>query len=194
MKTKTYFFRLTIALIALVIGLGVYRVVERFQHSFDEKDACLNQPQNVIPIVTKEQITETASIQEDLQDSAFNPDGEFYPNEEDLVDGFRNLESLTVEANDWTNATEDIPPKPISPNGMIKAGREYNFTKISINNRLLSFETEKINGISFIFIGSFPDDSTFDEKHPADLIGILTKYKNGKLIVQKSIGFYVDGC
>jgi hypothetical protein len=192
MKTKTYFFRLIIALIALVIGLGVYRIVERFQQSFDEHDACLNQPQNVIQVAPKEQPVETAPIQEDLQDSEFYPDGEYYPSEEDLVDGFRNLEELTIEANDWTEATDDIPPKQISPKGMLKAGNEFNFTKISINNRLISFETEKINGIKFTFVGNFLDPSDFEGNPP--LSGILTKYKDGKIVAKREFGFYADGC
>jgi hypothetical protein len=194
MKTKTYFFRLIIALIALVIGLGVYRIVERFSHSFDEKDACLNQPQNVIPIAPKEPPNETAPIQEDLQDSEFYPDGAYYPSDEDLVDGFRNLEELTIEANNWTNAEDYDKPQAILPKGVLKAGKSYKFAKISIGNRLISFETEKINGINFIFIGSFPDDSTFDEKHSADLIGVLAKYKDGKLVAKHEFGFYVSGC
>jgi hypothetical protein len=192
MKTKHYFFRLIIALIALVIGLGVYRIVERYQQSFEVEERCLNQPQNVIPIAPKEQPAETASIQEDLQDSAFYPDGEYFPTEEDLVDGFRNLEELTIEANDWINTTEDIPPIPVLPKGSLKTDKSYNFVKISINNRMISFETEKINGIKFTFIGNFSDPSDFEGNPPLE--GILTKYKNGKLVVQKSVGFYADGC
>jgi hypothetical protein len=46
MKTKVYFFRLVVALIALVIGLGVYRMIEHYQQSSQEKDTCLNQPQS----------------------------------------------------------------------------------------------------------------------------------------------------
>lgn len=192
MKTKHYFFRLIIALIALVIGLGVYRLVEHYQQSFEEQETCLNLPQNVMPIAAKEEQVETNPIQKERQPDEFYPDGEYFPDEEDLVDGFRNLEELTVEANDWTNATEDVPPIPVLPKGSLKTDKFYNFVKISINNRLLSFETEKINGIKFTFIGNFSGPSDFEGNPPLE--GILTKYKNGKLIVQKSIGFYTDGC
>jgi hypothetical protein len=194
MKTKVYFFRLIIALIALVIGLGVYRIVERYQQSFEVEERCLNQTLTENPFALKQEPLVTIVTNNDTQDSEFYPDGEYYPSEEDLVDGFRNIEELTIEASDWTDATDNIPPKQISPKGMLKAGKEYNFKKMSINNRFISFETEKIKGVNFIFIGSFPDDSTFDEKHSADLIGVLAKYNDGKLVAKHEFGFYVPGC
>jgi hypothetical protein len=194
MKTKTYFFRLIIALIALVIGLGVYRIVERFQHSFEEKDACLNQPQNAIPIAPKEQPAETAPIQEDLQDLAFYPDGEYYPWEEHMPDGFKNFDELTIETQDWSNISKDTLPRATLPNGMIKAGREYNFAKVSINNRDIFFETESINGIKFTFFGNFPEDVGDETDHPINLRGVLTKYKNGKVVAKHSFDFFVPDC
>jgi hypothetical protein len=194
MKTKTYFFRLIIALIALVIGLGVYRIVERFSHSVEEKDACLNQTQNPIPIALKEESLETVSTQQDSQPREFYPDDEYYTYGEDLPDGFKNLEALTLKTTDWTNATEDIPPRPMLPKGTLIAGKSYKLIKININNRQFSFETEKIKGIYFTFIGTFPKDLVSKTDIPINLQGVLTKYKNGKLVVQKSVGFYADGC
>jgi hypothetical protein len=194
MKTKTYFFRLIIALIALVIGLGVYRIVERFQHFFDEKDACLNQPQNQISIALKEEPLETVSTQEDSQPREFYPDDEYYTYVEDLPDGFKNLEALTLKTTDWTNATEDIPPRPMLPEGTLIAGKSYKLIKININNRQFSFETEKINGIHFTFVGTFPEDAGAETDHPIDLKGILSKYRNGKLVAKHTFNFYVGGC
>jgi hypothetical protein len=181
MKTKTYFFRLIIALIALVIGLGVYRIVERFQHSFDEHDACLNQPQNSIPIAAKEEPVETASTQED---SEFYPDGEFYLDDK-LPKEFKDFNTLSITSHDWTNATEEnnYQPETVIPKGYLKTGKKYNFTKISIANRRISFETGRIKGISYSFIGKYPEIKEFDEDW-TDLHGTLTKYKDGKKIAQ----------
>ncbi len=194
MKTKTYFFRLIIALIALVIGLGVYRIVERFQQSFEEQETCLHQPQNVIPIATKEETVETKSVQEDSQNYQFYPDDTYYTWDENLPDGFRNLRYLTIETTDWINTKEDNKPQPILPKGELQAGKEYKFNKISINNRLISFETQKINGIHFTFVGTFPEDLVDETDHPIDLKGVLSKYKNGKLVAKHKVDFYVGGC
>lgn len=193
MKTKLYFFRLIIALIALVIGLGVYRLVEHYQQSFEEQETCLTQPYYFVPDKTPE-LSANDSVKTDSQDSEFYPDGEYYPNEEDLVDGFRNLEELTIEANDWANAEDYNKPQPILPKGTLKAGKSYKFAKISINNRIISFETENKKGVSYSFIGEFPKEQSDGDEWLVGISGFLRKFRDGKQVAKIKINFYVGGC
>jgi hypothetical protein len=219
MKAKVYFFRLVIGFSAFLTGISVYSFFQASQLGKFPTAAVENatQPNSEIDPTVElvkqakaeaevnirrefaglfEQVqadTEQSVRQEFEAKYSFVPDGEYYPSEDDLSEGFKNVQWLVIESTDWTNATADIPPR-ILTKGEFKAGKLYKFVKIAINNRLISFETEQINGIRYAFVGNFPDDTDFDEKHPADLLGILKKYKNGKLVAKQDFGFYVGGC
>ena len=200
MKTKVYFFRLTVGLTALFLGLGIYFVWQKISAQTVSAIPALVKPVAAsspifvpLPPLEKTNLVNEEAKTEEETESEFYPDGNYYTSEE-LPKSFRNIESLSIEANDWSNygESENYDPKPMLAKGFLQGDTEYKFVKISINNRLISFETEKKNGISYTFVGEFPKESA--DGASGDLKGVLKKFKDGKQIAKSKVEFYVSGC
>ncbi|MEO5857395.1 MAG: hypothetical protein ABIR33_00455, partial [Pyrinomonadaceae bacterium] len=74
----------------------------------------------------------------------------------------------------------------------------FEFARVAVNNREISFETKTNNGISYQFVGDFPLSAEYIlcDRPPctADLEGKLKKLKNGKVIAELDAKFYYNGC
>lgn len=202
MKTKVYFFRLMVGLTALFIGVSLYFVWQGISAQSVSAIPDLVKPvASASPVFVplppneiKDLITEEPKTDEEAA-YEFYPDGDYYPLDE-LPKVFNNIDFLEIAANDWSDydGSENYQPKPIVPKGALHTEIEYKFAKISINNRLISFETEKVKGINYTFVGEYPKDGKFGNDEWVDLQGILKKFKNGKEVAKSKIGFVVAGC
>jgi hypothetical protein len=199
MKVKKYLFRLVVGLLALALGLGVYWIFEYLQRYNEEIDLCLVPSERIqladySPIFEKQESLVNPKVEETPNE--FYPDGEFYQ-EDKLTGEFKDFIHFEVTTEDWTNATEknDYQPKPIIPKGLLQARKKYKFVKISAANWMLSFETEKIDGINYSFTGNYLKNST-EKENWIDLKGTLIKYKHGKKIAQMKLGLLslADAC
>lgn len=217
MKMKIYLFRFAVAVAAFVFGISLLSVGRYFQTVFSAKESKAEAPvpvevemvkaEDLIypPIVQPETtLIETAkTAQEPEEETAykFHAHGEYY-----IIGGatkvFEKFDYLYIETLDYEKASveNDHMGIPIPPKGVISSetGKELNLVRINISNELISFETEKKNGVSFQFVGKFIDEEELkiDEyTHYVVLEGILTKMKNGEKIVERSVQFgYMDGC
>lgn len=202
MKAKVYFFRVIIGITALLIGIGFYFIWQKVSAQSASAIPDMVKPvASASPVFVPLPVNEkTDSISEENRPDEepsyqFYPDGEYYPlNEQSKV--FKDIEFLEIEANDWTDygESENYQPKPIVPKGALHTKIEYKIAKISINNRIISFETEKIKGINYIFVGEYLKDGKSENDEWVDLQGVLTKMKNGKVVAKSEIGFVAGGC
>lgn len=202
MKAKVYFFRVIIGITALFIGVSFYFIWQKVSAQSVSAIPDLVKPvASASPIFVPLPINEkTDSISEENTPDEetsyeFYPDGEYYPLNEQLK-GFKDIEFLEIEANDWSNygESENYQTKPIVPKAALHTKIEYKIAKISINNRIISFETEKIKGVNYIFVGQYPKEGELENDEWVDLKGVLTKIKNGKVVAKSEIGFVVSGC
>jgi hypothetical protein len=200
MKTKVYFLRLIIALLTLFAGLGVYWVFEYLNSPNEERDLCLTPSETVqtVYFAPKDKELEAKVIEPQVKEipNEFDPDGEFFQ-EGKLTSEFKDFKHFVVTTQDWTNASEenDYQSKPIIPKGFIQTRKKHKFVKISVANWLISFETEKINGISYSFVGQYVKNPT-EKENWTDLKGTLIKYKSAKKVSQIKLELLLmeDGC
>ena len=201
MTAKIYFFRLIVSVCAFTLGILAYSAIQfcliktvpaerEFRHLIQNND----ETKTIIsPNDIKDAPTPNLPTEDTQNTNEFYPDGSFYVID-DLPKSLKNLDLIYIEASDWSSATSINSAKPIIPRGLLRAGKEYKFTKISINNRMISFETEEQKGIYYTFVGEFPKESGIYADLRADLKGVLKKYRNGKRITKISIGFDLGGC
>lgn len=198
MKTKVYFFRLIIGLSAFVLSVVIYFIWQGFPaKSVTAIPSVVKPVAESSPVFVPLPPPETTVAVENNEEPAdeFYPDGEFYP-QDDLPKAFKDIEVLEIEANDWSDYGENnnYKPKPILAKGLLHTKTEFKFTKISINNRLISFETTSVKGIKYTFVGEYPKNAENSEDDGVDLKGVLRKFKDGKEIAKSKMGFYVSGC
>lgn len=198
MKTKVYFFRLLIAVSTFVLGLGSYLAINYFQtETIEDEPHCSaqnNQPVEPISqiLVTKNEITENNKEIE----NEFIPDGDYYLIGE-LSKDFKDFDYLEITANEYESEKDGTSYwKPIPPKGFIFTKTKFNFSRIQINNRQISFETNRIKGVSYTFIGTYPKNVSLNDGEDFVAIqGRLTKYKDGKKITEIEVNFgEIDGC
>jgi hypothetical protein len=208
MKTKKYLFRLVVGLLTLALGVGVYYFFVYIENNNvnenDEKHCFNSQPVAEESEISKvfTNVPEIADLKihdEVTSDETFYPDGSYCLFKEDLPKGLRDIDFINIEANEWNESDDEIPPKPIAPKGFIgiskKSGlSELKFTKISLNNRLITFETERKNGIHYSFTGEFPKEQNDGNEWSVDLKGLLRKYRDGKQIAKISVRFQAECC
>ena len=200
MKAKVYFFRLIIGLSTFGLGIGVYFVWQSFPAQTVEAIPNMVKPVAVAsPIfmslqpVTDSKADEAVENIEEKEDE-FYAGGDYY-----LIGnspkGFEDFESLSISTDDWDDKLEKLAPT--APKGSLFTKKEHKFTRIAINNRWLSFKTEKINGISYEFIGNYPKEeiSLNNGEDFVYLQGRLIKFKDGKKVAEIEVKFgAIDGC
>lgn len=54
----------------------------------------------------------------------------------------------------------------------------------------LTFETEKLHGEYYWFVGRFLNPTKFENGEVTDLVGTLIKYKEEEMVAQAELGFY----
>lgn len=129
----------------------------------------------------------------------FDPSGSYSLDTEDVPKHFADIEFLEIETREYVERSGTYFNRPIVPRGMLKTTKSLAFTRISVGDREISFETESIHGISYQFIGQFPETSEMIDcfetcEYPADMKGKLKKMENGKVVAELSAEFYIHGC
>lgn len=205
MKAKTFLFQFFIGFSAFSLGVGIFFVWQKINvktiaqsqtpyQLLEKPDRVTNKVETIdsIPPTNSDIPTEI----DEAEKAPFYPDGEFYP-EGALSEEFSDFNYFSIGAFNWENATEEnnYQPTAIIPTGFLLTSKEFKFEKISIGNRLVSFETETKNGISYSFTGEYPNNENLTpEDEWIELKGTLTKFKNGKKLADQKMTFYVPGC
>ncbi len=202
MRVRTHLFRFAVAFAAFISGFGFFCIGQYTKSAFsvkDQKTEILSAPviveQSEIPVVRQAKDADDSDEEakyENSIDGYYGIAGE----KSEMFEGFGWIEITTMN---YENASEeDYEGTPIPPEGNIWIDGEFKFTKLSINNRFMAFETETIKGISYKFSGKYIEKAPFwklDEQKSV-LEGQLIKMKKGKKIAEKNISFfwYEDGC
>ena len=109
--------------------------------------------------------------------------------------------SKAHEANNYDYDDFRMPPK-----GSVETAKELDFTRIAINGRMIAFETETKNGVSYEFTGEFMGEDKEEFKvedevedgetytYYADLKGTLIKKRNGKKVAESDVKLQMGGC
>jgi hypothetical protein len=136
---------------------------------------------------------------EEISQSDLDPDGPYSLDIEKVPKAFNDIQYLYVTTRDYADENGNYTNRPVVPFGSIQTNKhDFSFEKIAIGNREISFETESVDGISYQFVGQFPNSSeaVYCEtcEYPPDLTGTLTKRKNGKVLAEMNAKFYISGC
>lgn len=207
---KKYLFRLGVALLAFTSGTAVFSGVRflrrelqapppasKIKESFSGEEIVRLNSEITEQLKNIESETEAQTEPED--EWQWDGSGEFYLAAEVLPKGFKDFEFMEIITRDYEVQDETgAYGVPIPPQGFIQTKTKFKFVRIGIGNKQVSFETEKINGISYKFTGNYREengDSCPIEENSVDLKGRLVKMKNGKEIAETSVGFHVScGC
>jgi hypothetical protein len=208
MKAKVYLFRVVIGLIAFGLGIGIYWTIKGFGEFESEYPTCLNYPAEISleeANIVKEELNPNGSLSltnrdmtaaqttEVIEDS-FYAGGDYYLIG-DLPKDFKDFDYLSISTDDWDDKAKTLFPIP--PKGSLFMRKEHKFIRIAINNRQISFKTEKINGVSYEFTGNYPKEevSLNNSEDYVYLQGRLIKFKDGKRIAEIEAKFgAIDGC
>jgi hypothetical protein len=205
MKTKIYLFRLMIGAMTLTLGIGAFFAWQFLAVRTNQEISRLEKPVSEIEKVQPAaMVTKTASelphsdlpIDEVPAEYDFDPDGSYYVLG-DLPKAFRDFQSLDIMTSDYqTREDGSVYAVPVPPAIYLHSETKYNFARININNRNISFETESRNGVSYRFVGVFPEE--YEDKILKEWIsleGTLTKLGNGKKVAETNARFaYIHGC
>jgi hypothetical protein len=205
MKTKIYLFRLIIGAMTLTLGIGAFFAWQFLAVRTDQEISQLEKPVFEIEKVQPVAIVSTSAPdmpQPDLPNDEenakvdFDPDGSYYVLG-DLPKAFRDFQSLDIATSDYqTREDGSVYAVPVPPAIYLHTETKYNFTRININNRNISFETQSKNGTRYRFVGVFPEE--YEDKISKEWIsleGILTKLRNGKKVAETKARFaYIHGC
>lgn len=128
----------------------------------------------------------------------FDPTGAYSLNIEKAPKAFADIEFLEIVTREYTEDDGTYTNRPVVPSGKLQTKEEFTFSRIAVGNHEISFETDSVDGISYQFVGQFPDSAEVINcegcEYPPDLSGILKKVKNGKVIAELNTKFYLAGC
>lgn len=210
MKTKIYLFRIVVGSLAFLFSLGTYTVWRYVQtpaaapilpamaQTDSEK---LRETYPMMPSETKTDVQPTEPVKDEAA-AVFDAEGYYYI-VGDLPKGFKDFVNFNVRNKNYESEDESEYGKLIAPEGAIDTGKEFKFSKISIGNEQIQFETERVKGISYSFSGRFTETRNFVWLEPEAvenvLEGHLIKKRNGKKIAEAQVkfGWFVElecGC
>lgn len=201
MKLRIYLLRMAVGAIAFVFGIsffGAVRFLSTFYITAKPKAAAA---ESIKPATDfAKQIVQPAETVI-TTNSEFDATGE-YLSVDELPKEFKDFSILSITARDYENTTDEFPNgKPIPPEGFLHAARKHKFTRISIGDRHIAFETEAKRGISYKFSGEFIDSDRWERDEELNsyvvLKGTMTKVRDGKKIAKIKIRFTFDescGC
>jgi hypothetical protein len=232
MKIKNILLRLAAAIAAFVFGIGIFSGAQYAQSVFQANEretesgarAGIDAPaaENLIyprplagetkvfgaerPITNFEPEIKSEPVEEEKTAGALDRSGYYYIIG-DLPSGFKDFEWFDLTTRDYKNAAAENNYEgiPITPEGSFLTNKPFNFVKISLSDKWIAFETEAIDGISYKFVGEFPDEPEkitveYDDgsgayTDEAILKGRLVKMRNGKKIIEREVKFgYTIGC
>ena len=114
--------------------------------------------------------------------------------------GFKDFDYFQLE----TYRIEEKTYKhvPVRPNGWVYTNRLFDFARLKISGKKISFTTETQKGVFYQLEGRFVDETITvkdsDGEDVADTIvikGLLTKWKNGVKIAESKVNFgFTIGC
>ena len=206
MNIKSYMFRLTITVIAFVMGFAAYLGFQYVNSYFQPQQ--IEKAAEPIPNVVAEpylvaeasgeshvDFQQSPTMVETSDENYSNHTGEYYLEEENPPRGFKDFKYLEIETHSYDlkgNSTD--PWTPIPPKGSIHAKLGYKFRTVSVSPTFLVFETESKDGISYRFVGKFAQPDELDENYAADITGKLLKLKNGVVVASAKVSLYVGDC
>jgi len=142
-------------------------------------------------------VSETEKKDEDETDYADYPDGEYYIIGE-LPKGFKDFDSLIVQTTDYSLASAENNYKEvqIAPKGYVYAKQKFDFRRIAVSRKRLSFETVTIKGVSYKFVGKFVEETIDmgEYMEHVELEGDLIKMRDGKKIAGFKVKLARGGC
>lgn len=203
MKIKIYLFRLTATLTTFFFAVAVFNALQFFRAPISAPRAVAEpvkafaaEPEGMRSDTEFEEQTINSSPEITQPEPEFDASGSYYFAREKPPKGFENFEFLEISARDYeTESDEYVGGIPIPPKGFVQTKKEYKFVRIGIGDKEISFETEKIGGVSYQFNGRFrSEDSYLSGEDSADLKGRLVKLKNGKKIAETKAEFFAGGC
>jgi hypothetical protein len=204
MKIKIHLFRLTVAAVAFLFGTGCFTAWRYFQSftSTPEKEFAQADLSNIsenYPTIAvepaielpKPPVPESAS-EANTETPEFDAEGYYYIAHE-TPKGFEEFVSFSVINKNYESEDEDKYGKLMAPKGSVQAEKEFKFSRISIGNGQIQFETERIRGISYSFTGRFIETRNFIHLEAGEvekvLEGRLIKKRKGKTIVERDVKF-----
>jgi hypothetical protein len=203
---KTYLFNLLFFAIAFTFGLSTVSVYDFAARRLNPpaKTAEIQAIPLAAPSPTQREKTEPAgtTVVETVQTAPdetaeFHADGDYYPVGK-MPREFKNIEFVNIVTGEYEKDPHgEYVFKATAPDGYLYTDKEFNFKRVLINNRIVSFETETKNGISYSFEGSiievYPEKNS--EYSTDNLSGLLIKRKNGKSVAETQITMeYYVGC
>ena len=203
MKIKIHLFRLTVAAVAFLFSTGCYTAWRYFQSSVstpekefaqaDLSNISENYSPVVKPVIKLPNPTVPESASEANTDTPeFDAEGYYYIAGENSK-GFKDFETFSVMNKDYESDDPAEYGKVIAPKGSVQTDKEFRFSRISIGNGQIQFETESIRGISYSFTGRFIETRNFIHLEAGEvekvLEGRLIKKRKGKTIVERDVKF-----
>jgi hypothetical protein len=206
-KIRNISYSLIVGLITLTLGLAAFGVWEFFFGNFNHSKQeivnlqaegikfDINDPESVLPIDYEEDKLTSPKVDE-TNAAEFDPEG-FYYFLDEPPKGFEDLENFTINNK---NLKGDVHSrdygKLVPPSGYIQTGKKFEFSKISIGDGNIFFETKEVTGINYEFNGKFLVKGNFytlDEDAKV-LEGVLTKRQNGKIVAESNVtfGWFID--
>lgn len=135
---------------------------------------------------------------ERVREPDFDPTGAYSLNIEKAPKAFADIEFLEIVTREYTEDDGTYTNRPVVPSGKLQTKEEFTFSRIAVGNHEISFETDSVDGISYQFVGQFPNSAEVINcetcEYPPDLTGVLKKVKNSKVIAELNAKFYVAGC
>jgi hypothetical protein len=129
----------------------------------------------------------------------FDPSGPYVLDAEKVPAAFADVDWIDIVTHRYVEDNETYINQPIIPTGSLQTPKKsFEFKKVAVGNREISFETTTIDGVRYTFVGHFLISTEHiaceDCEYPADLTGKLKKLKNGRVIAEVDAKFYIAGC
>jgi hypothetical protein len=201
MNLRKYFLCAAVALAAFILSCGLIDFGRYLQTLFKAEE----KREETVRTLTVEEITyphpvvksEISRTEEQIvsAEPEFYTEGDFYIIG-DLPKGFKDFRILRIITHDYEKASveNNYEGVPIPPEGYLEAKKEFNFTRIKIADKKISFETETKGGISYRFVGEFIEAEMIEVKDKDGeytdyvvLKGRLKKMRDGKNIAESEI-------
>lgn len=154
----------------------------------------------VVQAAEPEKVVEFQNLRNDPQPAPedFDPSGPYSLDTEKVPAAFADIEWLDIVTHRYLEDGETYVSRPIIPTGSLQTKKSFEFAKIAVGNREISFETTTVDGVRYEFVGNFPVSTEYIAcegcEYPPDLSGKLKKMKNGKIVAEMDAKFYYNGC
>jgi hypothetical protein len=209
MTIKVYIFRLAIALVTFTFGFSLFSAWSYFQPQIQPQrpqivSVAVSKPEKLEPFCRLEKITTPQTKVEEV--SEFDAGGDYYMIGK-LPKAFKDFDFLSITTVDYREKSDgSFEEIPIPPTGSLQTvkvkdfpekNKKFNFSQINVANKLISFKTKEIKGISYQFTGKFWGEKYYEiGDETVVLEGRLIKLQNGQKIseITAKFGYVECGC